>query len=163
MKRVALGACVAAAAAVPGAVAIAHSVQSPNLPEGRYQMKNGYVDVEYNKKIKKIDFVQVYYPCRAAGPAHSQYPAFISLVTNRHVALQGGHGAGTFTSKITDETDTKAVGDTATVRWTVRGVRLSTQGLSGDLNLTVTGPPAVCPFSLKNKTLVPLLDIPGNR
>jgi hypothetical protein len=44
----------------------------------------------------------------------------------------------------------------------VRGVRLSKPGLSGDLNVTVTGPRAVCPFSLKNKALVPLLDIPGN-
>jgi hypothetical protein len=126
-------------------------------------MKNGYVDVEYNKKIKKIDYVQVYYPCRAAGPAHSKYPAFISLATNPHAVLKGGQGAGTFTDKITDDiSDTRAVGDTATVTWTVRGVRFSNQGLSGDLNLAVTGPPATCPFSLKNRALVPLLNIPGN-
>ncbi len=162
MKRLALGACVAAVAAAPGAVALAHSVPSPNLPDGRYQLKNGYVDVEYNKKIKKIDFVQVYYPCRAAGPAHSKYPAFIGLDTNPHVALHGGQGAGTFTQKITEATDPKAFGESATVTWSVRGVRFSKAGLSGDLNLTVTGQRALCPFSLKNKKLVPLLDIPGN-
>ena len=69
--------------------------------------------------------------------------------------------AGTFTFKITDEADPKAVGDAATVTWAVRGVRFSKQGLAGDLNLSVTGPRAVCPFSLKNKPLVPLLDLPG--
>ena len=61
MRRILVGACVAAVAATPGAVALAHSVQSPNLPDGRYQLKNGYVDVEYNKKV-------------AAGPSHSKYP-----------------------------------------------------------------------------------------
>jgi hypothetical protein len=153
---------VAAVAAMPGAVALAHSVQSPNLPDGRYQLKNGYVDVEYNKKIKKIDYVQVYYPCRAAGPAHSKYPAFISLDKKPDVPLKGGQSASTFTNKITADFDPKAVGDTATVTWTVRGVKFSPQGLSGDLNVMVTGPSAICPFSLKNKALVPLLDIPAN-
>jgi hypothetical protein len=161
MRRALVGACVAAMAATPGSVALARSIQNPNKPDGRLQLKNGYVDVEYNKRIKKIDYVQVYYPCRAAGPSHSRYPAFISLDTNPHVALQGGQTAGTFTFKITDEADPKAVGDAATVTWAVRGVRFSKQGLAGDLNLSVTGPRAVCPFSLKNKPLVPLLDLPG--
>jgi hypothetical protein len=125
-------------------------------------MKNRYVDVEYNKKIRKIDYVQVYYPCRAAGPAHSKYPAFISLDKKPDVPLKGGKSGSTFTNKITADFDPNAAGGTATVTWTVRGVRVSTQGLSGHLNVTVTGPPAICPFSLKNKTLVPLLDIPGN-
>jgi hypothetical protein len=163
MQRIALGACVAALAAMPGAVALAHSVQSPNKPDGRLQLKNGYVDVEYNTKIKKFDYVQVYYPCRAAGPAHSRYPAFINLDTNPHVALVGRQSAGTFTFKITDETDPKAVGDTATVRWAVRGVHFSTQGLGGDLNLTVSGPPAICPFSVNDKQLVPLGDTQGQQ
>lgn len=162
MQRILVGVCVTVAVAMSGAVALAHSVQNPNLPDGRFQLKNGYVDVEYNKKIKKLDYLQVYYPCRAAGPSKSQYPAFISLDTNPHTALVGDKAAGTFTKKITDSSDPKALGDTATVTWAVRGVRFSTKGLSGDLNVTVTGPRAVCPFSLKNKILVPLLDIPGN-
>jgi hypothetical protein len=41
-------------------------------------------------------------------------------------------------------------------------VQLSTKGLSGTLEVMVSGPGAICPFSLKNKRLVPLLDIPGN-
>jgi hypothetical protein len=162
MKRLAVGACVAAVAAAPGAVALAHSAPNPNLPDGRYQLKNGYVDVEYNKKIKKIDFVQVYYPCRAAGPAHSRYPAFIGLDTNPHAALHGGRAGGTFRNKITEAIDPKAFNDIATVTWSVSAVRFSTPGLAGKLNVTVTGPPTICPFSLKNKTLVPLGDIPGN-
>ena len=162
MRRILVGACVAAVAAMPGVVALARSIQNPNLPDGRFQLKNGYVDVEYNKKIKKLDYIQVYYPCRAAGPSQSRYPAFIGLDTNPHAALIGGQAAGSFRHKITDPTDPKAVGDTASVVWTVRGVRFSKQGLSGDLNLTVTGPRPTCPFSLKNKHLVPLPDITGD-
>jgi hypothetical protein len=156
MRRILVGACVAAVAATPGAVALAHSVQSPNLPDGRYNFKNGYVDVQYSQKVKKINYVQVYYPCRAAGPAHSKYPAFISLSTNPHAALHGGKSGSTFTNKITDSSDPKAVGDTATVTWTVGGVKFSQAGLSGNLNLAVSGPSAVCPFTLKNKHLTPL-------
>ena len=162
MRRILVGACVTVAAAMSGAVALAHSVQNPNLPDGRFQLKNGYVDVEYNKKIKKIDFIQVYYPCRAAGDSKSKYPAFIGLDTNPHAALVGDKSAGTFTKRITEATDPKAFGDTATVRWAVRAIRFSAKGLSGDLNLTVTGPRTICPFTLTNKLLVPLLDIPGN-
>ena len=112
---------------------------------------------QYSQKVKKINYVQVYYPCRAAGPAHSKYPAFISLTTNPHAALHGGKSASTFTNKITDSSDPKAVGDTATVTWTVSGVKFSQAGLSGDLNLAVSGPSAVCPFTLKNKHLTPLV------
>jgi hypothetical protein len=156
MRRILVGACVAAVAATPVAVALAHSVQSPTLPDGRYQLKNGYVDVQYSTKVKKFNYVQVYYPCRAAGPAHSKYPAFISLSTNPHAALHGGKSGSTFTNKITDSSDPKAVGDTATVTWTVSRVKFSAAGLSGNLNLVVSGPPGVCPFTLKNKHLVPL-------
>ena len=47
--------------------------------------------------------------------------------------------------------------------WAVRGVKFSAQGLSGDLNLTVTGPAAICPFTLTNKHLTPLGDTQGNQ
>ena len=156
MRRIALGAFAAAVAAVPAGVALAHSVQSSNLPDGRYQLKNGYVDVQYSKTVKKINYIQVYYPCRAAGPSNSKYPAFLSLDTNPHGVLHGGKSAGTFTFKVTDATAPKAVGDTATVTWSVRGVKFSSTGLAGTLNLAVTGVPALCPFKLTNKTLVPL-------
>jgi hypothetical protein len=106
--------------------------------------------------------VQVYYPCRAAGPAKSQYPAYLSLTTNPRLALDGGRASGSFANKITHTSAPKAVGDSATVTWSVRGVRFSTKGLSGTVQVTVSGPKAICPFSLKNKRLVPLLDIPGN-
>ncbi|HUA46703.1 MAG TPA: hypothetical protein VMA77_15835 [Solirubrobacteraceae bacterium] len=156
MRRILVGACVAVGAAAPGAVALAHSIQSPNLPDGRYNFKNGYVDVQYSTKVKKINYIQVWYPCRAAGPAHSKYPAYLSLTTNPHAALHGGKSTGTFTNKITDSSDPKAVGDTATVTWTVGRVKFSTAGLSGNLNLAVSGPSTVCPFTLKNKHLAPL-------
>jgi hypothetical protein len=162
MRRIALGAFAVAVAAVPAGVALAHSIQSPNLPDGRYELKNGYVDVQYNKTVKKFNYIQVYYPCRAAGPSNSKYPAFISLDTNPHTALASGKASGTFTNKITDSFDPKALGQTATVTWAVRDVKLSSKGLSGTLNLTVTGARTLCPFTLTNKSLVPLLDIPGN-
>ncbi|HTU94544.1 MAG TPA: hypothetical protein VMF14_01815 [Solirubrobacteraceae bacterium] len=163
MPRLATWAAVVAAVVVPVSTALAHSIQSPNLPDGRLQIKgSGYIDVQYNKKTKKFNYVQVYYPCRAAGPSKSKYPAYLSLTTNPRVGLHGGRVSGSFTNKISDETDPKAVGDTASVSWSVRGVRFSSKGLSGTLQLSVTGPGAVCPFSLKNKRLVPLLDIPGN-
>jgi hypothetical protein len=163
MRRLVPWAAVLAAAVVPVSAALAHSIQSPNLPDGRLQIKgSGYIDVQYNKKTKKFNYVQVYYPCRAAGPAKSKYAAYLSLTTNPRVALHRGRASGSFASKITDTSDPKAAGDTATVNWSVRGVQLSTKGLSGTLKVTVSGPGAICPFSLKNKRLVPLLDIPGN-
>jgi hypothetical protein len=163
MRRLITLACLAAAVVVPASGALAHSVQDPNKPDGRFMIKgNGYVDVEYNKKTKKFDYVQVYYACRKAGDPKSKYPAFLSLDTNPRVGLVRGGGSSTYTKKITDNSDTRAVGDSATVRWSVRGVKLSDKGLSGTLNVTVTGPAAMCPFTLKNKRLIPLLDIPGN-
>ena len=148
---------------MPVSAALAHSIQSPNLPDGRLQIKgSGYIDVQYNKKAKKFNYVQVYYPCRAAGPAKSAYPAYLSLTTNPRVALHGGRASGSFSNKISDTSDPKAVGDSAMVKWSVRGVRFSTKGLAGTVVVAVTGPGAICPFSLKNKRLVPLLDLPGN-
>jgi hypothetical protein len=151
---------------VPGAVALAHSVQSPNLPDGRLLTKGGgYIDVQYDKKIKKLNYIQVYYPCRAAGAAKSKYPAYLSLDTNPRTPLHGGRASGSFTYKITAglaPTATNAAGDTATVTWTVSGVKLSAPGLSGTVDVSVSGPRTVCPFTLTKKRLVPLLDIPGN-
>lgn len=148
---------------MPVSAALAHSIQSPSLPDGRLQIKgSGYIDVQFNKKTKKFNYVQVYYPCRAAGPARSKYPAYLSLTTNPRTGLHGGRASGSFRNKITDTSDPKAVGDTATVNWSVRGVRFSTKGLAATVAVTVSGPTATCPFSLKNQQLVPLLDIPGN-
>jgi hypothetical protein len=81
------------------------------------------------------------------GPiaAKSKYPAYLSLTTDPRVALHGGRATGSFATKITDTSDPKAVGDTATVNWSVRGVRLSTKGLSATVQITVSGPGAVCP------------------
>ena len=162
MRRLAIWAAVAAAVAVPVSAALARSIQSPNLPDRRLQIKGSGIEVQYNKKTKKFNYVQVYYPCRPAGPAKSKYPAYLSLSTNPRVGLYGGRAFGRFANKITDTSDPKAVGDSATVDWSVRGVRFSTEGLSGAVEVTVSGPKAICPFSLKNKQLVPLLDIPGN-
>ena len=96
------------------------------------------------------------------GTAQSKYPAYLSLTTNPRIGLHGGRASGSFANKITDTSDPKAVGDTAPVDWSVRGVRFSTQGLSATVHVTVSGPKAICPFSLKNTRLFPLLDIPGN-
>jgi hypothetical protein len=164
MRRYLLAACAAATAMVPGAVAWAHSIQSPNLPDGRLNTKNGgYIDVEYNRKQKKLGYIQVYYACRAAGPANSKYPAYLSLTTDPRVPLHSGRASGSFNYKITESFDSQAVGDTATVAWSVSGVKLSTAGLSGTLNVSVSGPPATCPFSLKNKHLTPLNDLQGQQ
>jgi hypothetical protein len=54
------------------------------------------------------------------------------------------------------------LGDVATVAWSISGVKLSTPGLPGGLSVTVTGVKALCPFTLKNKHITPLLEIPGN-
>ena len=90
MRRLATWAAVVAAAAVPVSAALAHSIQSPSLPDGRLQIKgSGYIDVQFNKKTKKFNYVQVYYPGRAAGPARSKYPAYLSLTTNPRTGLHG--------------------------------------------------------------------------
>lgn len=42
--------------------------------DGRLQIKgSGYIDVQYNKKTKKFNNIQVYYPC-AAGPPRASTP-----------------------------------------------------------------------------------------
>jgi hypothetical protein len=165
MRRVLVGICLTAVAVLPGAVALAHSVQPANLPDGRTMIKSsGYVDVEYNRKLKKITYIQVYYPCRAAGAAHSKYPAYLSLATSSaRVPLHSGAASGTFSTKIgNDITITRAVGKTATVNWAISGIKIETAGLAGKLSIKVSGPSAVCPFSFSGKKLVPLNDIPGD-
>ena len=163
MRRLVTWAAVLGAVAVPASVALAHSIQPANLPDGRLAIKgSGYIDVQFNKKTKKFNYVQVYYPCRAAGPAKSKYPAYLSLTTNPRVGLHGGRASGSFSNKITDTSDPKALGDSASVTWSVRGVRFSSKGLAATVQVTVSGPRAICPFALNNKRLVPLLDIPGN-
>jgi hypothetical protein len=165
MRRILVGISLVVIAALPGAVALAHSVQPTNLPDGRTMIKSsGYVDVEYDRKLKKITYIQVYYPCRAAGAAHSRYPAFLSLMTgSARVPLHGGAASGTFTTKIANDiTITRAVGKTATVHWSVSAIKIETAGLAGRLNVKVSGPSPVCPFSFSGKKLIPLNDIPGD-
>ena len=149
---------------MPATLALAHSVQPAYLPDGRTLiMKTGYVDITYDTRIKKVNYVQVYYPCRAAGPAHSKYPSYLSLSPKTLFApMPGGRASGMFTQTLTTDDAPKVGGDTATVTWKVSGVKISTAGLSGSLAVTVSGPKTICPFSFSGKKLVPLLDLPGN-
>jgi hypothetical protein len=150
-------AAAAALAALPVAPAVAQSIQPSYLPAGRLEIsgKHGYAEVVYDKKIKKISYIEIYYACRAAGPAKSKYPAYIALESENHVSVQGGRASGSFTEKITEEFDPKAIGAEASVTWKLSEMRISTGGLSGKLSFDVKGPATVCPFSLGTRPFVP--------
>lgn len=147
----------AALAALSEVSALAESIQPSYLPAGRLEIsgKHGYAEVVYDKRIKKISYVEIYYACRAAGPAKSKYPAYLALESEDRVPVQGGSASGSFTEKITEEFDPKALGDEAAVSWKLSDMRTSTGGLSGKLSFDVKGPATVCPFSLPTRPFVP--------
>ncbi len=161
MRRVTLGAC-ALALLTPAAAALAGSAPNPNLPAGEANVRgDGYVYVQYSKKLRRISYVQLYYRCAAAGPRHSKYPGYISLTTRKRVVIHRGRAAGRFTSKINDPIDDpRATGETARVSWTVRDLEMHAAGLSGKLHVKVTGPANTCPFSFSNRRLIPFADVP---
>ncbi|MHB1467724.1 MAG: hypothetical protein ACYCU0_07935 [Solirubrobacteraceae bacterium] len=150
-------AAAAALAALPIAPAVAHSIQPAYLPAGRTQLngKDGYAEVVYDKRTKKIDYVEIYYACRAAGPSKSRYPAFIGLDSQAQVGVHGRRAAGSYTEKITAEFDPKAIGDQVTVNWTLSDIGFSHDGLTGKLSFSVSGPATVCPFSVGARKLQP--------
>lgn len=133
------------------------SIQASYLPAGRLDIsgKHGYAEVIYDKRTKKIGYVEIYYACRAAGPAKSKYPAYLALESEDQVPVKGGSASGNFTEKITEEFDPKAIGDEVTVSWKMSGMRISSGGLSGKLSFDIEGPATVCPFSLSTRPFVP--------
>ncbi len=152
-----IAATAAALGALPVDSAVAESIQPSYLPAGRVEIsgKHGYAEVWYDKRIKKISYVEVYYACRPAGPAHSKYPAYVALESEKHAAVEHGRASGQFTEKITNEFDPKALGDEARVVWRFSGMHISSGGLSGKLAISVKGPTTVCPFSLRARALAP--------
>lgn len=159
-----MAATLAALGAMPVASAVAESIQPSYLPAGRLEIsgKHGYAEVWYDKRIRKISYVEIYYACRAAGPAHSKYPAYVALESERHVAVRHRRASGHFTEKIAYEFDPKALGAEAQVKWRLSGMRISPGGLSGKLAVSVKGPATICPFSFGARALFPT-GRPGDR
>ncbi|MHB1538108.1 MAG: hypothetical protein ACYCUM_00740 [Solirubrobacteraceae bacterium] len=150
-------AAAAALVALPAAPALAMSIQPAYLPAGRVEIsgKHGYAEVWYDKRIKRISYVEIYYACRAAGSSKSRYPAYLALESRRHVNVAGGRASSRFTEKISYEFDPKALGAKANVAWTLSGMRISKGGLSGKLAFRVSGPATICPFSAGARELAP--------